>query len=97
MLITRAWRGEIGDGSSDSRYVLVRKLRLAGFGDEDIAAIVCSRRWFNRYQKRARPPADVRRDVERLLAKGQPQPTGVEENMQGCISSPLPHVGDTAP
>ena len=45
--ITRAWRGEIGGGSSDSRYVRVRHLLQAGFSAEEIVAIVCACRWYN--------------------------------------------------
>ena len=67
--LTRAWRGEIGDGSSDSRYVLVGGLRRVGFSEDEIAAIVCSRRWWNRYTRRRKPPDAVRMDVERLLGK----------------------------
>ncbi len=67
--ITRAWRGEIGDGSSGSRYVLVGRLRRAGFSEDEVAAIVCSRRWYNRHSRRVKPPAAVRLDVERLLGK----------------------------
>jgi hypothetical protein len=42
--IKRGWRGEIGDGSSDSRYVLVKHLRAHGFTDDEILAVVLSRR-----------------------------------------------------
>ena len=67
--LTRAWRGEIGDGSSDSRYVLVRYLLHAGFSAGEIVAIVCSRRWYNIKARRVRPPAEVLHDAFRLLAK----------------------------
>lgn len=67
--ISRSWRGEIGDGSSDSRFVLVKKLREAGFTPEEILAIVCSRRWFNCRTKRVRPAGSVLRDTTRLIAK----------------------------
>jgi len=46
---------------------LVRGLRRAGFSEDEIAAIVCPRRWYNRYSWRVKPPAAVRLDVERLL------------------------------
>ena len=61
--------GEIGDGSSGSRYVLVGRLRRAGFSEDEIAAIVCSRRWYNRYSRRVKPLVAVRLDVARLLGK----------------------------
>ena len=67
--LTKAWRGEIGDGSSDSRYVLVKGLLVRRFMPEEITAIVCSRRWYNRRSRRVRPPEDVFRDVLGLLAK----------------------------
>lgn len=67
--VKRAWKGEIGDGSSDSRWVLVKRLKERGFTDEEILAIVCSRRWFNRNSRRVRPAADVVRDIQRLLAR----------------------------
>jgi hypothetical protein len=67
--ITRSWRGQIGDGSSDSRYVLCKHLCEAGFADLEIAVLVCSRRWFNRYSGRVRAPDEVRRDVERILSR----------------------------
>ena len=67
--MTRAWRGEIGDGSSDSRYVLVKRLVALGFTSEEIVTIVISRRWYNVRAKPVRPLDEVRRDVVGLLAK----------------------------
>ena len=75
--LTRAWRGEIGDGSSDSRYVLVKHLSALGFTPEEITAIVRSRRWYNVRAKRVRPPDDVRRDVAGLIAKLSGRPRGI--------------------
>lgn len=69
--ISRAFRGEIGDGSSDSRYVLVMRLRQHGFSPEEIVAIVCSRRWYNRRTKRVRPTDSVLRDVRGLLVRSR--------------------------
>ena len=67
--MTRAWRGEIGDGSSDSRYVLVKRLWALGFTPGEIVAIVCSRRWYNVRAKRVRHPTDVLRDMLGLLTQ----------------------------
>ena len=67
--LTRAWREEIGNGSSDSRYVLVKHLRALGFTPEEIVSIISSRRWWNCYAGRVRPPDEVYRDVLGLLAK----------------------------
>ena len=75
--LTKAWRGEIGDGSSDSRYVLVKHLWALGFRPEEIVAIVRARRWYNVRAKRVRPPDDIRRDVAGLIAKLSGGPRGI--------------------
>lgn len=65
--ISRAWRGEIGDGSSDSRFILVNLLGEHGFTADEITSIVCARRWYNRRSKQVRSHDAVFRDVQRLL------------------------------
>ncbi len=40
-----------------------------GLDSVEIAAIVCSRRWYNRYSRRVKPLVAVRLDVARLLGK----------------------------
>ena len=65
---TRAWRGQVGDGSSDSRFVLARKLSGGGcFTPDEVVTIICSRRWFNRHARREKSPEAVRRDAVRLV------------------------------
>ena len=39
--LTRAWRAEIGDGSSDSRYVLVKHLWAPGFTGRSLRRVLC--------------------------------------------------------
>ncbi len=65
--LTRCWRGEVGDGSSDSRYLLALKLSKAGMAESDIAAIICSRHWFNRRSRQVRSGDYVARHARRLL------------------------------
>jgi len=66
----RAWRGEIGDGSSDSRYVLVKALLATGrFAPEETVAIICSRQWFNRRSRQIKAPEAVAEDAIRLIGK----------------------------
>jgi hypothetical protein len=66
----KAWRGDIGDGSSDSRYVLVLKLKESRkFTDEEIVSLVCSRNWFNRRSKQHKDPEAVLEDAIRLVRK----------------------------
>jgi hypothetical protein len=68
--VTRAWRGEIGDGSSDSRFVLVKRLcESAEFAPSEILAIVLSRNWYNRREHVTREAWRVERHVNRLLDK----------------------------
>lgn len=68
--MTRAWRGEIGDGSSDSRYVLVKILIESGrFSPEEMVAITCGRQWYNKKSKQLKDPVAVREDAMRLVGK----------------------------
>jgi hypothetical protein len=67
--MSRAWRGEIGDGSSDSRFVLARLLLESGFTPAETLAVVCSRKWWNRYTKRHRTASEVEADARRIIAK----------------------------
>ena len=67
---TRAWRGQVGDGSSDCRFVLVKKLSGSGcFTPDEVVSIICSRRWYNRYMRREKSPEAVLRDAVRLVQK----------------------------
>jgi len=66
----RAWRGEIGDGSSDSRYVLIKMLtESAQFTPEEIVVITCDRTWYNKKSKQLKDPELVREDAIRLVGK----------------------------
>jgi hypothetical protein len=68
--LMRAWRGEIGDGSSDSRHVLVKMLAESGqFSAEEIVAITCGWQWYNRRSKQLKDPEAVREDAIRLVSK----------------------------
>jgi len=64
-----AWRGQVGDGSSDSRYILVAKMRPF-FSPSEIAELVCSRDWVNRRTGLVKDGETVERDVALLLSKG---------------------------
>jgi hypothetical protein len=65
-----AWRGEYGDGSSDSRYVAVRQLLASGrFTPAEIVALVVNRRWYNRRSREVRSVEHVFSDALRLVAK----------------------------
>ena len=68
--IGHAWRGEIGDGSSDSRYMLVKSLRDHGFSQQETIAVVCSRSWYNRHTEKLKSdPRTLAADAQRVWAK----------------------------
>jgi hypothetical protein len=66
--LSRAFRGEIGDGSSDSRYAMFARLMATGkFTPEEVAALIVERRWWNTRNKAVCPAERVFRDAQRLL------------------------------
>ncbi len=83
--LTRAWRGELGDGSSSSRYVLAKMLAARGYSIQEIVDIACSRRWWN---KRACKPCvktldEIARDIAAIVAK-QTVPSPVPDSGRGA-------------
>lgn len=64
----RAWHGEVGDGSSDSRWLLVQKMR-PHFTLTEVMDILCSREWQNRRTGLVKGGDEVERDVALLLSK----------------------------
>lgn len=66
--LTKAWTGEWGDGSSDSLYFLVYKLTAARFTPKEVFAIACSKRWYDRKERRATTPAEILREVATALS-----------------------------
>ena len=66
--LTAAYRGELGDGSSDSRYVLAARLFDTGeYTADEIGSLIVHHRWFNVRHKKVCPPDRVLRDANRLL------------------------------
>lgn len=66
----RAWWGEIGDGNSDSRYVLIKMLTESGqFFPEEIVGMTCDRTWYNRKSKQLKDSSAVMEDAIRLVGK----------------------------
>lgn len=67
--LARAYRGEIGDGSSDSRYAMAARLVENGnFTAEEVGSLIVDRRWYNNSNRKVCPPDRVLRDANRLIA-----------------------------
>lgn len=66
-----AWKGEVGDGSSDSRFILVKRMVASGFTNEEVVSIVASKEWRNRRTGAVRVGEDVKLDAGRLAMKAR--------------------------